>query len=70
MAITAHYMLRDDKGQLVYKTSLIAFRYIEGSHSGEHLGQEYLKITDALEITHKVAFSCFVSSNELTYKVT
>jgi len=61
MAITAHYMLHSEKGQLIYKTALIAFRYIEGSHSGEHLSQEYLRITDALEISQKVIFHSIIS---------
>jgi hypothetical protein len=54
MAVTAHFMMRDEKHRLVYKTHLIAFRYIGCSHSGANLAREFLKITDELEITIKV----------------
>jgi hypothetical protein len=54
MAVTAHFMMRNKKGYLIFKAHLIAFRFIIRSHSGAHLGQEFLKITDDLEISNKV----------------
>lgn len=55
MAVTAHFMMRDEtSGCIVFRTHLIAFRFIDGPHSGAHLGQEFLKITDDLEISNKV----------------
>jgi hypothetical protein len=54
MAVTAHFMTRNGKGYLVFKAHLIAFRFIDGSHSGANLGQQFLKVTDDLEISNKV----------------
>lgn len=54
MALTAHFMIRDRKDSLIFKSHLVAFRFIEGAHTGAHLGQEFLKITDDLEISNKV----------------
>jgi len=54
MAVTAHFMARDQNNYLVFRAHLIAFRFIGGPHSGANLGQEFLKITDDLEISNKV----------------
>jgi hypothetical protein len=55
MAITAHYMARDLKnGCLVLKSQLIAFRLMEGSHTGANIANTFLKVVDELGIAHKV----------------
>ncbi|KAG1742873.1 hypothetical protein EDB19DRAFT_1633716 [Suillus lakei] len=54
MAVTAHFMMQDDAGQLVLKSHLIAFRYIEGSHSGANLGKCFVQIIDEMQFLHKV----------------
>ncbi|KAG2365910.1 hypothetical protein BDR07DRAFT_1275851, partial [Suillus spraguei] len=54
MVLMAHFIAHDVKGILVLKTHLVAFRFIKGAHTGTHLGQEFLKITDDLEISNKV----------------
>lgn len=65
MAVTSHFMMRGEKNRLKYRTCLVAFRYIGGSHSGANLGQEFLKITDELEITIKVNFAAYNLSCQL-----
>ena len=40
MAVTAHYI--SDNGKL--KDRLIAFRKIDGQHTGTHLGQELMDV--------------------------
>ncbi|KAG2356415.1 hypothetical protein BDR07DRAFT_1300624 [Suillus spraguei] len=61
MALTAHFMAHDLKGVLVFKTHLVAVHFITGAHTGAHLGQEFLKITDELETSNKVwVFFMFV----------
>jgi phosphoribosylcarboxyaminoimidazole (NCAIR) mutase len=59
MAVTAHFMMKNEKGQLEYRSHLVAFRHVLGSHSGEHLAQEFFKIIDELGISHKV---CIISA--------
>jgi hypothetical protein len=65
MAVTAHFMIRGEKNKLEYTTRLVAVRYIGGSHSGTNLGQEFLKITDELEVTIKVNFTAHIVSSQL-----
>ncbi|KAG1874417.1 hypothetical protein F4604DRAFT_1582119, partial [Suillus subluteus] len=60
MVLTAHFMMCDVKGILILKTHLVAFWFIEGAHTGAHLGQEFLKITDDLETSNKVHIVCKV----------
>jgi len=54
MAVTAHFMARDGRGQLILKTLLIAFRLINGMHTGANIGKELIHILDELQILHKV----------------
>lgn len=51
MAITAHYMVHDENGRLALRSSLLAFRIIDGKHDGKNLGRimfEILKEADLL----------------------
>lgn len=45
-------MARDAFGHLILKTLLIAFRYVEGSHSGANLGRYYVQILEEMQILH------------------
>jgi len=57
MAITAHYMTRHLKnGSLILRSKLIAFRHMEGSHSGGNIADNFLKVIDELGIAHKVSW--------------
>ena len=44
MALTAHYIVRDDNGCLVLRNHLLAFRVIHGKHDGKNLGQTMFEI--------------------------
>jgi len=54
MAVTAHFMMRNEHGHLELMSHLIAFRFVEGSHSGANLGQLFVKIIDENGFLHKV----------------
>lgn len=61
MAVTAHWieamLEQDDEGpsyKLVLRTDLIGFYRVPGRHTGEHLAQAFLSITDRIGITSKV----------------
>ncbi len=59
MAVTAHWIesyLDENKGskQLRLRADLIGFHKIPGHHTGEHLAQCFLFITDRIKITEKV----------------
>ena len=38
MALTAHYIVRDNNGCLVLRNHLLVFRIIHGKHDGKNLG--------------------------------
>lgn len=63
MAITAHYMVRDKNGLLMLKSQLIAFRHMEGSHSGANIADVFLKVIDELGIAHKVCLFLIGNNN-------
>lgn len=55
MAVTAHCVLEDPDGkELQGSAHLLAFREIEGSHSGENIAKAFYKILDEAGLKHKV----------------
>ncbi|KAL4246220.1 Zinc finger BED domain-containing, partial [Abortiporus biennis] len=44
MALTAHHLSKDEHGNLIYKSHLLTFRVIKGSHGGEHMADIWYKI--------------------------
>lgn len=54
LAISSHFYVRDEKGRLQRQNGLIAFRFIEGSHTGANLAQEFIKIVEELGVIGKV----------------
>lgn len=54
MAVSTHYYVRDEHRRLKRRNGLIAFRFIEGSHTGVNLAQNFLKILQELKILGKV----------------
>jgi hypothetical protein len=54
MAVTAHYCVYDESGNLVVRSHLIAFRHVVGSHSGANLAFHFMTILRELNILHRV----------------
>jgi len=54
MAVTAHWMARGSSNQLDLCSALIAFREVDGSHTGDNLGQILFDIIQDIGIVHKV----------------
>lgn len=54
MAITAHYAAKDEHGNLVIRSRLIAFRAVSGSHTGVNLGAIFFGILKEYGLLHKV----------------
>ena len=65
IAITAHYILKDENGAYQLWHSLIGFEYLPGSHTGDHIAHVLFGIYTRLGITHQVStkslayHSCF-----------
>jgi hypothetical protein len=55
MAVSAHYYVRNEHRQLKRRNGLIAFRFVEGSHTGINLAQNFIKILEELNILGKVS---------------
>ena len=57
MGVTAHYAVLSDTGdELQIKAALIAFRHVEGEHTGDNLGRVLYGILKSLKLTNKVIF--------------
>jgi hypothetical protein len=57
MALTAHWIERtitDGQQRLRLRSDLIGFHKLPGRHTGDHMHQCFLYLTDRLEITRKV----------------
>ena len=72
MAVTAHWiqMVAEEESvkKLQLRTDLIVFHKLPGRHTGEHLAQCFLFITDCLEITSKVSdFITLLFKHNLIY---
>lgn len=50
MAVTGHYLDKDKKSIVV----LLAFRFIEGSHTGANIGEYLFSVLKYFDILHKV----------------
>lgn len=57
MAITAHYCIKDENGNLVVRSRLVAFRHVTGSHSGTNLAQHFMGVIQELGVLHKVLYT-------------
>ena len=54
MAVTAHWTARGSSNRLELRSALIAFREVDGCHTGNHLGQILFDIIQDIGIAHKV----------------
>ena len=57
MAITAHYLLRDENNRLILKARLLAFRYLPGHHTGNNLADAFFAVLKEEGIVDKVSVS-------------
>ncbi|KAF5332789.1 hypothetical protein D9611_005171 [Ephemerocybe angulata] len=55
MAITAHYLVMSPAGNLELKSRLVAFRHIEGSHTGENIGKVFVRVLEEIRCLHKIS---------------
>ena len=53
-AVTAHFIKRNADGNLVKASYLVAFQFVDGSHSGEHLAKVFFEVLIENGILHKV----------------
>jgi hypothetical protein len=57
MVVTAHWIAwNSSNGSLEWKSALIAFRHVDGVHSGSHLAEIFFKILMEFKIIRKVFF--------------
>lgn len=61
MAVTTHFLIKNEKGQLEYCSHLIAFRHVLGTHLGDNLASEFFKIVDELGVSNKVCMSSLLA---------
>ncbi|KAF8976616.1 hypothetical protein BDQ17DRAFT_1253280, partial [Cyathus striatus] len=54
MAVTAHLLIKNEDGHLEYRSALIAFKYVDGDHSGVNLGRIFHGIISEYDLTEKV----------------
>jgi hypothetical protein len=54
MAVTAHFMTTDLKGDLQMNVKLVAFWHIKGSHSGKNIAKVFFEILKSLGVLNKV----------------
>lgn len=58
MAVTAHYMIRDENNHLKrLRSRLVAFQYVPGSRSGENLGAAMMDVFQELGVVESVSAS-------------
>jgi len=54
MAVTAHWMAKGRTNQLELRSALVAFREVDGSHTGDNLGEVLFEIIQDIGIAHGV----------------
>lgn len=63
MALTAHFLVRDNNNRLKLRNTLLAFRVIEGSHEGKNLGGIMFEIIKDAKLLRQVCVSnCFLTA--------
>lgn len=64
MAVTAHWIARGGANKLELRSALIAFREVDGSHTGDNLGEVLFGIIQGVGIAHKVCVHCTFTSKD------
>jgi hypothetical protein len=72
MAITAHYSAKSSKsGNIIIRTQLVAFRQLQGSHSGVNIGKVFLQVIKEIGCLNKVSLKLHkLSLKSLTLRCT
>jgi hypothetical protein len=55
IAVTVHYIVKDENEVYRLRHHLIGFEYLPGSHSGEQIAQSLYAVYTSLGITHRVS---------------
>lgn len=55
MAITAHYLAKGAEGRWELRSCLLAFRYIQGDHSGAALSREFYNVLKEADVLNRVS---------------
>ena len=62
LGATAHFIVRDMlHDQLILRSGLLAFRHLQGSHTGEHLAEVFYAIIKGAGIERRVCWALCVS---------
>ena len=70
MAVTAHWMARGKTDRLELCSALIAFREVDGCHSGDNLGQYLFDIIQNVGIAHKVrVYYAFTPKKHVNFSI-
>ena len=70
MAVTAHWMAKGRANQLELRSALVAFREVDGCHSGDNLGQYLFDIIQNIGIAHKVCvYRAFTSEKQVDLSI-
>jgi hypothetical protein len=56
-AVTGHWIQEDKPREWELKSALLGFTMVNNSHNGVRLGQVLFKITERIDISHKVHLS-------------
>lgn len=56
MGVTAHFIARSPLNVLTLETRLVAFRVLHGSHTGNNLANEFLRVIEEIECLNKVCY--------------
>jgi len=59
MAVTAHWMAKGRSNHLELRSALVAFQEVNGSHSGDNMGQVLFDIIQDIGIAHRVCIHAF-----------
>ena len=54
MAVTVHYLMRNEDNRLILRTRLLAFNYLEGHHKGDNLADAFFKILKSEGLVERV----------------
>jgi hypothetical protein len=66
-AVTAHFMEQNTDGEIVEAACMITFWFVEGDHTGEHLGCIFFKILKENGISFKVIHIVALKNCVLTH---